>query len=169
MNALVEMSSEVIEVIRDIDRPAMASSVSVAGSGKREFVGRMDNWRRVVSGPASSASSCCASWAKWYVALRVSEAPPERELLELRVKPLRGVVSADHLDAWMIEAAWRMLPDYNDRMAIKAKYIYQFPNDRIRLNLKGVRGRHVELVVSRAENNLQRLLRVLERADTILS
>ena len=114
-------------------------------------------------------SDARASWAKWYVALRVSEAPPAHDVLEEKVRPLRGVVTADHLDGWMIEAAWRMLPDYNDRMAIKAKYIYQFPEDRIRLHLKGVRGPHVKLVVARAENNLQRLVRVLERADTILS
>jgi hypothetical protein len=170
MNAMVEVSSEVIDAVLAASKPVVVvSSVRTVHEPAVAFAGRMANWRRVVSGSATAATSCCASWAKWYVALRVSAAPPDRDVLEERVKPLRGVVSADQLDGWMIEAAWRMLPDYNDRMAIKAKYIYQFPEDRIRLHLKGVRGPHVKLVVARAENNLQRLLRVLERADTILS
>jgi hypothetical protein len=156
MNALVGMSDEIFDAVQ-------------AADSRAQFDGRMANWRRVVGGQTSGASSCCAAWAKWYVALRVSEAPPAQEELEERIKPLRGQVSADYLDAWMVEAAWRMLGDYNDRMAIKAKYIYQFPEDRIRLHLKGVRGPHVKLVVARAENNLKALLRVLERADTILS
>ncbi|KQV84966.1 hypothetical protein ASD15_07465 [Massilia sp. Root351] len=140
-----------------------------ASSRKREFASRMDNWRRVVNSQTGSASSCCAAWAKWYVALRVSEGPPAKDVLDEKVKPLRGVVTADHLDGWMIEAAWRMLGDYNDRMALKAKYVFQFPDDRIRLQLKGVRGPHVKLVVARAEKRLQDLLITLESADTILS
>ena len=166
MNAVVEMSLDALTQVR---RAEAAVRVSVGTDRPQQFEGRMANWRRVVQGPASSASSCCASWAKWYVALRVSAAPPSREVIDEKVKPLRGVVSADHLDGWMVEAAWRMMGDYNDRMAIKAKYIYQFPEDRIRVHLKGVRGPHVKLVVARAEKRLQALLITLARADTILS
>lgn len=165
MNAIVEMSLEMMSLAeRGAKREAVAAS-----SRKRELAGRMDNWRRVVNSQTGNASSCCAAWAKWYVALRVSEAPPAKDVLDEKVKPLRGVVTADHLDGWMIEAAWRMLGDYNDRMALKAKYIFQFPDDRIRLHLKGVRGPHVKLVVARAEKRLQDLLITLESADTILS
>lgn len=169
MNAIVELNEEMIELAQRASEPAQAVSEARASLGMQRFVGRMDNWRRVVSAPASAASSCCASWAKWYVALRVSEAPPAQDVIDERIKPLRGVVTANHLDGWMVEAAWRMLGDYNDRMAIKAKYIYQFPDDRVRLHLKGVRGPHVKLVVARAEKRLQALLITLERADSILS
>lgn len=168
MNAVVDMSNEVIESVRNADKPGAASVPRVVGH-TRQFEGRMDNWRRVVSGPVSKTSTCCAAWAKWYVALRVAELPPAQDVMEEKVKPLRGVVSADHLDGWIIEAAWRALPDYNDRMAIKAKYIYQFPESRIRLHLKGVRGPHVKLVVARAEKRLQDLLITLEQAASILS
>ncbi len=169
MNKMVEVNEEMIELAQRAGKPVSITSAGLAGSVSAQFVGRMDNWRRVVKAPASSASTCCASWAKWYVALRVSELPPAREVLEEKIKPLRGVVTADGLDGWIVEAARRMLGDYNDRMAIKAKYIYQFPEDRIRLHLKGVRGPHVKLVVARADKRLQALLITLERADSILS
>lgn len=135
----------------------------------KEFEARMDNWRRVVLGGATGASACCASWAKWYVALRTSEAPPAKEVLDEKYKPLRGIVSADQLDGWIIEAAWRMLGDYNDRQALKFIYIHQWPEDKIRRHLVGVRGPHVRLVVARARNNLVAILKKLEDAATITS
>lgn len=128
---------------------------------QNHLAGRLDNWRRVVSGPLTRAASCCALWARWYVSSRVGEAMPAEDLAELKAQPVRPLVSADQLDGWMIEAAWRTLGDYNERMALKAKYIYRMPDERIRLKLKGVRGSHVKLVVARAERNL---LAVLERA-----
>lgn len=72
-----------------------------------------------------------------------------------------------HLDGWMVEAAWRMLSDYKDRMAIKAKYIYQFPDDWIKLHLRGRRGPHVKLVVVR--KHIASLVIIFECADSILS
>ncbi|MET3134625.1 hypothetical protein AAKU55_004925 [Oxalobacteraceae bacterium GrIS 1.11] len=136
----------------------------------REFEARMDNWRRVVLGNGSGASgAACAAWAKWYVALRVSEPAPALDRLEERIKPLRSLVTADQIDGWMIEAAWRLLGDFNDRQALKFLYVHQWPEDKIRRHLVGVRGRHVPLVVARAKNNLATILKRLECADTIAS
>lgn len=135
----------------------------------KEFEARMDNWRRVVSGGTSAASACCASWAKWYVALRTSEAPPSQDVLDAKIKPLRGLVTADQLDGWLIEAAYRQLGDFNDRMALKCRHIYGFDEARIRMRLKGVRGPHVRLVIARAENNLKSILKKLDEANTIRS
>jgi hypothetical protein len=135
----------------------------------KEFEARMDNWRRVVFGSGGSSAACCASWAKWYVALRVSEAPPAHDVLEAKIKPLRGVVTADQLDGWIVEAAWRLLGDFNERQALKFLYIHQWPEDKLRRHLVGVRGPHVRLVVARAKNNLQAILIKLQVADTIQS
>ncbi|MET3135282.1 hypothetical protein AAKU55_005590 [Oxalobacteraceae bacterium GrIS 1.11] len=135
-----------------------------------EFAARMDNWRRVVLGNGSGASgAACAAWAKWYVALRVSEPAPALDLLEERIKPLRGLVTADQLDGWMVEAAWRLLGDYNDRQALKFLYIHQWPENKIRRHLVGVRGPHVPLVVARARNNLMAGLKKMGSADIIAS
>lgn len=167
-DAVVQLNAHALELVHDSAAGVHAQPSGAARPG-RSFDGRMDNWRRVVRDAAgSSASGCCAAWAKWYVAMRVSAAAPAQDVMEERIKPLRGVVSADYLDGWMVEAAWRMLGDYNDRMALKAKYIYHFPNDRVRTHLKGVRGSHVQLVVARAEQRLQVILKALERAETIL-
>ncbi len=134
----------------------------------KEFEARMDNWRRVVSGRIGGGSdACCAAWAKWYVLLRVSAPPPSKDVLDEKFKPLRGIVTADQLDGWLIEAAWRQLGDYNDRQAIKFLYIHQWPEDKIRRQLVGVRGPHVHLVVARAKNNLAAILKKLDAADTI--
>ena len=134
----------------------------------KEFEARMDNWRRVVmGGTGGAANATCASWAKWYVALRTSEAAPAADALEARVRPLGGLVTVDMLDGWIVEAAWRMLGDFNDRTALKHLYIHQLPEDRLRMKLKNVRGPHVPLVVARARNNLQAILKRLDSTATI--
>ena len=135
----------------------------------KEFDARMDNWRRVVSGRTTQTSASCASWAKWYVALRVSAAPPAKDVMDEKFKPLRGIVSSDQLDGWLVEAAWRMLGDYNDRQALKFVYIHQWPEDKIRRQLVGVRGPHVHLVIARAKNNLIAILKKLDGTVTIAS
>jgi hypothetical protein len=137
----------------------------------KEFEARMDNWRRVVRGGRgeSATAGCCATWARWYVALRLSEPAPAKEQLEERTKPVRPLVAADHLDGWIIEAAWRHLGDFNDRQALKFIHVHQWPADQIRRHLKGVRGPHVSLVIARAEKNLRAILKRLQDADNIRS
>lgn len=145
------------------------SSVKNSNNGEtmKEFAARMDNWRRVVRDTKAPAAACCASWAKWYVALRVSAAAPAMDVLEDRVKPLRPQVAADVLDGWVIEMAWRRLAEFNDKQALKFLYIHQWPEDKIRRQLVGVRGPHVPLVIRRAEKRLQDILCELESVDTI--
>lgn len=152
--------------------PAQAPRAEHAGADADAlFLARMANWRKVVIGKVSAggASQYCAGWAKLYVQLRVSEAPPAQEVLAEKIKPLSPLVSADELDGWIVEAAWRMLGDYNERQALKSLYIYRFPACQIRRFLKGVRGPHVPLVIAKAEKNLQRLLKTLGTAATIRS
>ncbi|QJD91789.1 hypothetical protein HH213_17865 [Duganella dendranthematis] len=129
---------------------------------QREFHARMENWRRVVMGGGGSSAAVCASWARWYVALRTSEAPPHQDVLDEKYKPPRPLVSADELDGWLVEEAYRKLGDFNDRMALKCRHIYVFDDARTRTRLKGVRGSHVRLVIARAENNLKTILKSFE-------
>lgn len=130
----------------------------------------MSNWARVVrSGSKGASGAACAAWAKWYVALRTCAAPPVADVYAAKYRPLEPQVSADELDGWLVEAAWRMLGDYNDRTALKHLYVHQLPEDRLRVKLKGVRGPHVRLVVARARNNLSAILKTLDSADTIRS
>jgi len=151
-----------------------ASQVEVAFERvleRQAFVARMDNWRRVVHGTVkpSGHSQYCAGWAKLYVHLRTSEAAPPQDLLEEKIKPLSATVSAHELDAWIVEAAWRTLGDYNERKALQCLYVQSWPASQIRRFLRGVRGHHVPLVIAKAEKNLQRVLKRFGDPATIRS
>lgn len=141
-------------------------------SPQRElFLGRMENWRKVVYGQTSAggASQYCAGWAKLYVQLRTSEAAPASEIADEKIKPLSPLVSADELDGWLVEAAWRTLGDYNARQALKCLYIQRWPACQIRRFLNGVRGPHVPLVIVKAERDLQAILAKVGNAKAIHS
>lgn len=161
----VAVEGGMLEVIPSLGANAAVEHVM----GRREFVARMDNWRRVVMTPGGASAAVCAAWAKWYVALRTSEAAPHSEALDEKCRPLKPLVSPDILDAWLIEEAWRKLGDFNDRMALKCRYVYGFDEARTRTKLRGVRGPHVRLVIARAENNLQTILKKLDDRNTIRS
>lgn len=150
-------------------RPVRGAGVAAEPPARREFLARMENWRRVVSGGTGGSASVCATWARWYVALRTSEAPPNADVLDEKHKPVRPLVSPDVLDGWLVEAAFRKLGDWNDREALKCRHIYGFDEARIRTRLKGVRGPHVRLVIARAENNLKAILKTLDEQFTIRS
>ncbi|MYM37248.1 hypothetical protein GTP38_23255 [Duganella sp. FT94W] len=162
---MVEVAKPFTPCVR-AGRPVMGASPA-----QREFAARMENWRRVVNGPGGGGASAavCAAWAKWYVALRTSEAPPHVDLLDEKLGPVQPMVSPDILDAWLIEEAWRKLGDFNDRMAVKCRYVFGFDEARTRTKLRGIRGPHVRLVIARAENNLQTILKKLDDRNTIRS
>lgn len=164
--AFVEVAGE-----RAQPRPMQSAPFVATACGRQEFIARMDNWRRVVHGTVkpSGHSQYCAGWAKLYVHLRTSEAAPAQDLLEEKIKPLSATVSAHELDAWLVEAAWRTLGDYNERKALQCLYIQQWPASQIRRFLRGVRGPHVPLVIAKAEKNLQRVLKRLGDPATIRS
>lgn len=175
IGSVLEVDGVVLtEVVRP-PSPAMYSPAAriraSASPAQMEFVARMDNWRKVVHGPvkAGGSSQYCAGWAKLYVHLRTSEAAPAQDVLAEKIRPLNPNVSANELDAWLIEAAWRTLGDYNERQALKCLYIQQWPASQIRRFLRGVRSHHVPLVIAKAEKNLQRVLKCLGDAATIRS
>lgn len=161
---------EVVELVKPPARPSSPVSATPISAARREFESRMANWHQVVRGQGGGVggSQYCAGWAKLYVHLRTSEAPPAQDLLEQRIKPLSPLVSNDELDGWLVEAAWRTIGDYNERMALKSLYIYRWPPEAIRRHLK-VRGRQVSMVIAKAEKTLQGILKTLGPLDTIRS
>lgn len=174
MGAVFEVDGAVFEeqVARErpVAEPRRVESRPVP-KAQQEFLGRMENWRKVVSGKvtAGGASQYCAGWAKAYVALRVAERAPASDLLDEKIKPLSPLVTADMLDGWLVEVAWRMMGDYNERQALKALYIQRWSPCQIRRFLRGVRGQHVPLLIAKAENNLKSILHKLGDAATIRS
>lgn len=132
-----------------------------------DFRLRLGNWRRVVADRAPDPSGVCAAWARWYVNLRVSEPAPDDERQALAQQPPRPMVAADVMDGWLVEAAYRQLGDFNERMALKCRHIYGFDDVRMRTKLKGVRGPQVRILIARAEKNLREVLKRLESAPKI--
>jgi len=163
--------AEVAEAAQPVQRRRAQLGAAAESLERQEFIARMDNWRKVVHGPVKTggASHYCAGWAKLYVHLRTSEAPPAEDVRDERIKPLSPLVSANELDAWLVEAAWRTLGDYNERKALQCLYIQRWPASQIRRFLRGVRGPHVPLVIAKAEKNLQRVLKRLGDPATIRS
>jgi len=82
--------AEVVTAARPVQKQSVERHTHVDAPARQEFLARMDNWRKVVHGPvtAGAASQYCAGWAKLYVHLRTSEAPPAQELLDEKYKPL---------------------------------------------------------------------------------
>ncbi|SFG29984.1 hypothetical protein SAMN05518865_110184 [Duganella sp. CF458] len=95
------------------------------------------------------------------------EAPPAGDQAAEKIKPLNPLVASDELDGWLVEAAWRTLGDSNERQALKALYIYQWPADQVRRFLRGVRGPHVPLIIAKAERNLEEILERLGNVEAI--
>lgn len=139
---------------------------------RQEFLGRMENWRKVVrgaGGAVDSSASYCAGWAKLYVKLRTAEESPAEDIADAKIKPLSPLVTVDELDGWLVEAAWRTLGDYNARQALKCLYINRWPACQIRRFLRGVRGPHVPLIIAKAERDMQRLLDTIGSAAAVRS
>lgn len=159
--------AEVEEATPVAPRPRTATGERV--SPRREaFLARMDNWRKVAKGAggaADSSAAYCAGWAKLYVKLRTSEAPPAEDQADAKIRPLSPLVSVDVLDGWLVESAWRTLGDSNAREALKRLYIQGWPVRELRKFLKGVRGPHVQLVVAKAERDLQEVLDLIGSAQ----
>lgn len=174
MGVEIEVDGVVFAEVAMVARKVQQRRVQVMGEeidSRQQFIARMDNWRKVVHGSTSAggASQYCAGWAKLYVHLRTSEAAPTEDVRDEKIKPLSPLVSANELDAWLVEAAWRTLGDYNERQALKSLYIQRWPASQIRRFLRGVRGPHVPLVIAKAEKNLQRVLIRVGDAATIRS
>ena len=124
---------------------------------------RLENWRRTMISARAGSGSCCAAWAALYVASRVrdgnGDAPPG---------PPREIVAVDQLDGWLVEAAVRMLPVFEERRALQLHYVWQYPEHWIKTKLK-LRRTGLRLVLARAKRNLQQLLAQLENPAKILS
>lgn len=173
MNVEIEVDgvrfAEVVGPVNPMWRQHQRREPKPVSPRRQEFQARLANWRKVVNRPVGSggASQYCAGWAKLYVHLRVMEAPPAEDQAAEKIRPLSPLVASDELDGWLVEAAWRTLGDTNERQVLKALYIYQWPADQVRRFLRGVRGRHVPLVIAKAEGNLQSVLDLLGSVDSI--
>lgn len=142
----------------------------VRAAGDEQFKARLENWRRVVRGAEKSGAGaqCCAAWARQYVRQRAVAAGFSLAATDgdgALQRPLSCTVV--ELDGWMVEAAWRLLGDANERQVLKALHIHQWPADQVRRFVRGVRGPHMPLLIAKAEKNLRTILITLGSPATI--
>ncbi|MDR3411584.1 MAG: hypothetical protein P4L87_11680 [Formivibrio sp.] len=130
---------------------------------------RLANWAKTVLNHGGDSSGVCAFWAKSYIALRNKE--HERIALELQLvdpqSPLCSI-DADLLDGWLVEAAVRAMTNFDEKQAIRYRYVWNYPDHWIRSKL-GIRQNALPLVIARGKNNLRSLLEKLDTPDRIRS
>lgn len=132
--------------------------------GDLAFSKRMDNWRRTVRYLGSRGGGCCASWAALYVACRVQDKNAEAEVARMP----RAIVTVDQLDGWLVEAAVRSMISFDEKQALRYRYVWQYSEHWIKTKLK-LRRTGVRLVLARAQRDLQQILAKLENPVRILS
>lgn len=133
------------------------------------FMSRMESWRNAVQGKHAhnGASQCCAAWARHYVRQRATLMGLLHDDRTEGPRSYPKNSTRAEVDGWLVEAAWRLLGDPNERRVLKALYIYEWPESQLRRYLRGVRGSHVPVLIAKAERNLRSLLITLGDPATI--
>lgn len=128
---------------------------------------RLANWRDTVRYGHGSGGSACASWAAAYYAAR-----SEREqalAISLQINVPRSSVylfNANELDGWLVETAVRGMIHFDQQQALRFKFVFEYPDHWIKTKLK-LRDNALRLVLGRAQNNLEIVLKSLELPDKI--
>jgi hypothetical protein len=142
-----------------------------------DFEKRMANWRRVVCGSVSrGGDGFCAGWARLYVQTRdererrkmLKRYGPGMALLLMPTMTSSTRISIDELDGWLVEAAVRSLPDFNERKVLQMWHVWQYPEHWIKSKLLLRRG-VFRLILGRAQRNLKNALRNINCAANIQS
>ncbi|MFZ6734731.1 hypothetical protein ACO0LG_22600 [Undibacterium sp. Ji42W] len=130
-----------------------------------DFEKRLWNWGQVVGDRSRSGGNCSSAWAAQYVANRDSRL----KLLAIKMgvfvpkttfEQMECNLASDdaRLDGWLIEAAWTMLATYDDKQALRCKYVLGWRDEQIRKKL-GLRGlANVRFVLSRGKVGLKQVI-----------
>ncbi|WP_426318879.1 hypothetical protein [Pseudoduganella sp. R-43] len=161
---------EAIEVANQAPRNTGRVVPAARVPGDEQFKARLENWRHAVRGAdkRGGGAQCCAAWARQYVLQRAAAAGLSLTSVDGGDRLQRPLAcTGAELDGWVVEAAWRLLSDANERQVLKALYIHQWPADQVRRFVRGVRGPHVPLLIAKAERNLRSILITLGSPATI--
>jgi len=102
---------------------------------------RLHNWRSVVLFGRGASGSCCASWAAAYIAQRdlemIKSVASLMTINEFETLAAGGLKpSTDQLDGWLIEQAVRLITLEDQRMVLRAKFVWQHNWDEISRKLR---------------------------------
>ena len=150
--------------VEDVCAPAKKSPIDLVDM---DFEGRLINWGRVINPDSKYSGNGAADtfWAKKYIENRNSR---EKQLAiscgliakENVLQQIEDQVFSDaaHTDAIAIEKAWSSMIDYQQKTALKMRYVDRVPDVIVRrkLNLRGMK--NLNLILWRAKSNLKHVL-----------
>lgn len=149
--------------------PTRRAVIPVVQCMEDEFERRMTNWRNTLYNPnGGGGGGCCAAWARWYVVTRDMDENALRRFIEPDLLTIAPRISVDELDGWLVEAAVRTLPIFEDRQVLRMHYVFRYPEHWIKTKLL-LRNKAVRLVLARAQGNLKKVLQNLKPAANILA
>jgi hypothetical protein len=127
-----------------------------------DFEERLMNWGATVRGSVGSAGGACALWADLYVKHRNDQEKALAIALQIALpaSPLRATDS-NVLDGWLIEAAWTRLGFFDQKEALKLRYVWGYRNQFIKNKLH-INGSCLDIVLGRAKTNLKLVLDKLD-------
>jgi hypothetical protein len=139
-------------------------AVPVVENGDLCFERRMLNWRNTVraSNGRSGSGSCCSGWAAAYVAARNKREEALAVSLQIN-EPRSALLRADvnELDGWLVEAAVRSMIQFDEKQALRFRYVWEYPDHFIRSKLM-IRESALRIVMARAVSNLKLVLENLD-------
>jgi len=163
------MANDGFELV-DPAGPAPAKTDAVGGNVEGQLIHRLDNWRAAVrTGAAGGADGCATSWAAAYVAARNDR--EKRLAIELQIiQPVNGLCreSADILDGWLVEAAVRCMPHFDQKQALRLRYVWNYSNHFMKTKMR-INDTSLHIVLGRARTNLKIVLDKLETPVKIRS
>jgi DNA-directed RNA polymerase specialized sigma24 family protein len=122
---------------------------------------RLDNWKRTVRYLGGGRGNACAFWAELYLKSRVNEEEANKPM-----QPLRVPVTVEELDGWLVEAAWKALMDFDEKQALKFRFVYGYSDHWITRKL-GLQRMTVPHLLARARKSLKNNLDKFEDPTTI--
>jgi hypothetical protein len=84
---------------------------------------RLENWARVVLSSGGSEDAC-ALWAKWYILIRdYGKGDPKIAVIR------------NEMDGWLVERAWRSMPNHVAKWVLKYHYVWNMSPDQIQTRM----------------------------------
>lgn len=109
----------------------------------KSFDDRLDNWGRTVR-TSPHRDRACAWWAEMYVKIRDS-----------RTGAIAPSIPRHELDGWMVEEAWKHLPNHVSKWILRYHFVFNMGQEQIQATLWRkhkirLRGFQFELSLSKA-------------------
>lgn len=89
----------------------------------RSFEDRLDNWGRTVR-TSPNRDRACAWWAEMYVKIR-----------DIRTGALPFAIDRDELDGWLVEEAWKHLPNHVSKWMLRYHFVFGMSREQVQTRL----------------------------------